>query len=80
MHSSITGTNIGQRLKSKYPLITCSLLIFNLICHLFVKQVGEGGGGAIVLIFYLSVIQSQLEFSDYFVMVENVIAENVLKR
>lgn len=43
MHSSITGTNIGQRLKSKYPLITCSLLIFNLICHLFVKQVGEGG-------------------------------------
>lgn len=78
MHSSITGTNIGQRLKSKYPLITCSLLIFNLICHLFVKHVGEGG--AIVLIFYLSVIQSQLEFSDYFVMVENVIAENVLKR
>lgn len=78
MHSSITGTNIGQRLKSKYPLITCSLFIFNLICHLFVKQVGEGG--AIVLIFYLSVIQSQLEFSDYFVMVENVIAENVLKR
>lgn len=79
MHSSITGTNIGQRLKSKYPLITCSLSIFNLICHLFVKQVGEGGG-AIVLIFYLSVIQSQLEFSDYFVMVENVIAENLLKR